>query len=227
MKDLIVEVEDFVYKYEDFSIILPEFKISRGEFKAIVGASGSGKSTILECLGLVRNKYQAKKFKMLGMDILKIKDEQAKLANLRGTVLGFMPQTGGLLPFLTVKDNIKLVQDFAKKYSFGVNDLCKTLGIEHLLNKYPHELSIGQRQRAVFVKSIAYEPQFLLIDEPTSALDPHNACLLVSEIKKTTVKYGIGAVIVTHDIDLVLDIPRYKIDGNSTYDDKAVFLESI
>lgn len=210
MSSKLLEVQNLLYRYEDFEILLPKFEINEGDVKSLTGASGSGKSTILECLGLIRQGYEASVFKLCGIDIKELQHSSAKLAKLRSTILGFMPQTGGLLPFLTLRDNIKLVKDLAGVKSSYADDLCKILGINDLLDKYPHMLSIGQRQRGVFVKAIAHMPKVLLIDEPTSALDPYNSKLLIQEIKSISQSYGIGSIIVTHDLDLVADLPKYQ-----------------
>ena len=128
-----------------------------------------------------------------------------------------MPQTGGLLPYLSIKDNIDYKIDIAscsaRKLGFDIYDkeklkkradeLFSAFSLISLLNRKPHELSIGQRQRAVFVKTLCSNPKLVLIDEPTSSLDPEHGDILFKMIVDNCKNFNMAALIVTHDTKLV------------------------
>ena len=149
------------------------------------------------------------------MDIKELKPKQHEA--LRSSQIGFMPQTGGLIPFLKIIDNLKLQIEVASKSLFKlegktldqdgllksiVYDL-KEFGLGKYLNAYPHQLSIGQRQRAVFFKSLCHQPKLLLIDEPTSALDPEHGKMLFDTMIKVCQSKRVASLVVTHDLNLV------------------------
>ena len=178
-----------------FEISLPKLSLQAGEVVAIRGASGSGKSTLLEMLGLI--------LKPDGLDCYRlgsgeeqrditteVLNQASTLARLRAEYFGFMLQTGGLLPYLTVQQNIRLSCDILGKKAdeSWLAQIIEQLNIGHLLNHYPKQLSIGERQRVSFIRSIAHHPAVLLADEPTAALDPHNAEKLFDIIEKNVTK---------------------------------------
>ena len=186
----ILNIENLEFSYpktdgnDGYTISLPKLDLNPSDVIAITGVSGCGKSTILECLALLRKATKVKQFSIQDYDALALPYEKREL--LRSGLLGFMPQTGGLIPYLTVFDNIKLqvqvalkqratLQKELKGNSILTKDrvrdllensktLAKDFGIDDLLKRFPHELSIGQRQRAVFLKSISHKPSVILID---------------------------------------------------------------
>ena len=189
-----------------FEISLPKLSLQAGEVVAIRGASGSGKSTLLEMLGLI--------LKPDGLDCYRlgsgeeqrditteVLNQASTLARLRAEYFGFMLQTGGLLPYLIVQQNIRLSCDIlGKKVDENwLAQIIEQLNIGHLLNHYPKQLSIGERQRVSFIRSIAHHPAVLLADEPTAALDPHNAEKLFDIIVDLVRQNNLSALIVTHD----------------------------
>ena len=116
-----------------------------------------------------------------------------------------MLQNGGLLPFLSVWQNILLpcqTNGILADESW-LHHLCEKLNINHLMTKYPKQLSIGERQRVAFVRSIAHKPLLLLADEPTSALDPHHSEILFHLMLSLAKQQKIAVLLVTHDWDLV------------------------
>ncbi|MFQ1053463.1 ABC transporter ATP-binding protein [Gilliamella apicola] len=190
-----------------FRVCLPELKLRAGNVVVIQGDSGSGKSTLLEMIGMILKPDKVDDFKLFldhnDLDIAKWinNNDINQLANIRAQYLGFMLQTGGLLPFLKIYDNILLPIKLLQKNvdNSRLEYLIDKLGISHLLNKYPKQLSIGERQRASFIRSIIHKPALLLADEPTSALDPYNANLLFDLIIEQAQQDNIAAIIVTHD----------------------------
>ena len=197
------------------SIHIDSLNLKENDVFAITGPSGCGKSTLLECIGLLRQEVEFDEFKLEDLDIKELKPKQHEA--LRSSQIGFMPQTGGLIPFLKIIDNLKLQIEVASKSLFKlegktldqdgllksiVYDL-KEFGLGKYLNAYPHQLSIGQRQRAVFFKSLCHQPKLLLIDEPTSALDPEHGKMLFDTMIKVCQSKRVASLVVTHALNLV------------------------
>lgn len=191
----------------DFQICLPSLSLSAGNIIILQGDSGCGKSTLLEMIGMILKPDHIDLYQLNVdgdnselSDIIK-QNQQDKFSWIRARYFGFIPQTGGLLPFLTIKENILLPLKLLGKVPDKVRllFLAEKLGITHLLNKYPKQLSIGERQRSSFIRSIIHKPLLLLADEPTSALDPYNADLLFDLIIEQAKVDNIAAIIVTHD----------------------------
>ncbi|OTQ81528.1 ABC transporter ATP-binding protein [Gilliamella apis] len=190
-----------------FKVCLPELSVKAGQVVVIKGDSGCGKSTLLEMIGMILQPDEISQYHLMvdnqNYDIADViqRNDVNELATIRAKYLGFMLQTGGLLPFLNIKDNILLSAKLLQKNidATRFDYLIDKLNIGHLLNKYPKQLSIGERQRASFIRSIIHKPALLLADEPTSALDPYNANLLFDLIIEQAQQDNIAALIVTHD----------------------------
>ncbi|OCG78341.1 ABC transporter ATP-binding protein [Gilliamella sp. Nev6-6] len=215
-----------------FSVCLPELTVKAGEVVVIQGDSGAGKSTLLEMVGMILKPDEISHYKLIvdnyAIDIATLIEQNQldKLADIRAQYLGFMLQTGGLLPFLTVRDNIllslKLLQKKVDNSRFDY--LVQKLKIDHLLNKYPKQLSIGERQRASFIRSIIHKPALLLADEPTSALDPYNASLLFDLIIEQAQQDNIAVMIVTHDWQRIASKGLFTLSANLISPQSSVFL---
>ncbi|AIS17296.1 ABC transporter ATP-binding protein [Pseudomonas rhizosphaerae] len=200
---------------------LPSLQIGKGEIFAITGESGCGKSTLLEAIGLLLMPSQLGRFR-LGRDGLDVgqmlaTDDQAALTQVRSRDLGFILQSGGLLPFLKVRDNISLPRRLLgmNADSTHVERAIAALRLDALLDKLPHALSIGERQRVACVRAIAHEPQLLLADEPTAALDPYSAQRLFELLLSLVAELGLSALVVSHDWALVRDFGLRRIDAVS------------
>jgi putative ABC transport system ATP-binding protein len=193
---------------------LPELTLARGAVMAITGESGCGKSTLLEALGLLLAPAQLTHYCLDGLNVaaLLAADNQPALADVRARSLGFVLQSGGLLPFLTVRDNISLPMRIlgVSSESDHVHKAIAALHLEPLLDKLPQALSIGERQRVACVRAIAHRPKLLLADEPTAALDPHNARQLFELLLGLVDELGLSALVVSHDWALVdsFGLPR-------------------
>ena len=345
----------------DFTVSLPEITIADGECVALCGVSGSGKSTLMEAIALITPPLEVGSFIIdrIAVDELSAKEQQA----LRVSSIGIMPQTGGLLPYLTIRENFELqirmalrqattevfdrqvsnestikskpgaidsasssslnkvalndksaisIDGFAAKarslsfsddYSAAsatqlkdedrkrvrlaaaqlsisadsydshaagqftprnkrklsaeslvhaelspkestanrititnkenqamVDELMavlmphvKSIGLYNHLDKLPEQLSIGQRQRALFLRAIAHKPRLLLIDEPTSALDPDNAANLFQIIDEIAKESGISILLITHDLKAAARYTRYVYDSVRSHSEYSVF----
>jgi putative ABC transport system ATP-binding protein len=155
---------------------------------ALLGDSGSGKSTLLDLMAMVLKPDEAAEFSFYSqadarkLDLWQIW-KQKKLTffeNIRRSELGYIMQTGGLLPFLKVRDNITLPAEIKPGYSAKIREerldyLVTELRIGHLLKKYPTEVSMGERQRCAIARALIHNPSLVLADEPTASLDPPTA----------------------------------------------------
>ncbi len=197
-------------------VYLPHLELAVGDMLAIVGPSGCGKSTLLEALGLLLRPDRLTHY-TLGADTIDLAvllhtDNESALSRIRSRELGFLLQNGGLLPFLSVRDNITLPRRLLglSASSERIRHACATLGLEPLLDKRPSELSIGERQRTAFVRAMAHEPQLLLADEPTAALDPQTGERLFGLILRLVQELDMAALVVSHDHTLVnqFKLPR-------------------
>lgn len=191
---------------EAFHIYLQELDLEAGNIFSLQGLSGCGKSTLLEALGLILKPESVGQFYLNNIDIRQsvLNQDNRRLSAYRMRNFGFMLQTGGLLPFLRVSENIRLSCQLLGKAAdeHWLNNLINALNIGALLNLYPHQLSIGERQRVSFLRSVAHKPQILLADEPTAALDPENSEILFDLIVDLVRQNGLAALIVTHDWQL-------------------------
>ncbi|MFB8830450.1 ABC transporter ATP-binding protein [Azotobacter sp. CWF10] len=208
-----LHIENLAIHRGTYRILLPRLSLARGEVAAITGASGCGKSTLLEMIGLILRPERLDRYELtdgegavpLDVAALLREDRQAPLADLRAQRLGFVPQSGGLLPFLDVRRNIELPRRMLGLPAGGerVEEAIERLGLQPLLHKKPAQLSIGERQRASFVRAIAHEPDLLLADEPTAALDPLQARRLFELIVETSQRLRIATLLVSHDWGLL------------------------
>ncbi len=215
-----------------YRVELGSLTVHAGEAVAIVGPSGCGKSTLLEALGLILKPERVAQFQLLTTDLvgdlaLRAGRREAQWARLRQHHLGYVPQTGGLLPFLTVKQNIALPASMSGRITQSslLDRLIERLKLTALLNRYPRELSIGERQRVSFARAIAHQPALILADEPTAALDPHLAHELFALIVEIVREFNIAALIVTHEWSIVAESKLRKVVAAVQTDHRTVFDE--
>lgn len=192
------------------AVYLPQLSLRPGQIVAVTGESGCGKSTLLEAIGLLLRPAHVGRFTLHGETTLDIAaliahDQQASMADIRARYLGFVLQNGGLLPFLSVDDNIKLPCQLLGKVpeKAMLERVVSTLKLGPLLGKYPAQLSLGERQRTAFARAILHRPALILADEPTAALDPHNAQQLFHLFIELVAQEGMMAMVVCHDWPLV------------------------
>ena len=119
--------------------------------------------------------------------------------------MGYLPQTGALLPFLTVRQNIELVQRLSGRGDAALlREISRRLDLDGLAAEAPAQLSVGQRQRVAIARAIAHEPSFVLADEPTAALDPANARTVLELLLDLVREIGCGLLLVSHEPELAL-----------------------
>jgi putative ABC transport system ATP-binding protein len=187
-----------------FALEVPAFDLEEGEALALAGPSGSGKSTLLMMLALAAPPDAADRFVFAGQDIARLwrAGRQDVLAGLRARRIGVVPQTGGLLPYLTVEGNIALTQRIAGRTdAHRVWLLADELGIARQLGKRPAELSVGQRQRVAIARALAHRPALVLADEPTASVHPELADAVLALLKRECAAAGAALLVATHDPD--------------------------
>jgi putative ABC transport system ATP-binding protein len=181
--------------------------IGDGEFVAVVGRSGSGKTTMLDMLGLLLRPTSGR-LMIDGTDTGKLGDSQ--LARLRGTKVGFVFQEYNLLPSLNVLENVMLPLRYVRDRTDGrkrAEDLLDRVGLSDRVRHRATELSGGQQQRVAIARSMVNRPS-LILDEPTGAVDTETAQQLVTLLKSLNEQAKVTIVVVTHDLDVANEAKR-------------------
>ncbi|GAA0375316.1 ABC transporter ATP-binding protein [Bacillus horti] len=176
------------------------FTIDYGEFVGVMGPSGSGKSTLLNVLATIDSPTQGDIY-IENDNIAKMKEE--KLADFRRNHLGFIFQDYNLLDSLTVRENILLSLAIAKKsvveMQKRVETIAASFGIASLLDKYPYQISGGQKQRTAACRALISDPKLIFADEPTGALDSKSATDLLESMSMLNESHETTIMMVTHD----------------------------
>ena len=175
-------------------------EVTRGSFVGIMGASGSGKSTLLNMIATI-DKPSSGTIKIDGQDVSGLTEE--KLADFRRQHLGFIFQEYNLLDTLTIYENIALaltIKETPKKEIWtAVGKIAEALNVTDILQKFPYEVSGGQRQRCACARAVVANPDLILADEPTGALDSHSARQLLEILVMFRQDYHATILMVTHD----------------------------
>ena len=190
-----------------FELEVPELRIAPGELVVLRGQSGCGKSTLLDLLALALRPDRAAAFSFRpehrgASDLWRLwqRGDLDAMGALRGTHIGYVVQTGGLLSFLSARENIALsCRLLGRDPRVAIDRLAERLGIETLLDKRPGQLSVGERQRVAIARALAHRPVVVLADEPTASLDPHNAARTMDLFLDLVRQSGASAVIASHD----------------------------
>jgi putative ABC transport system ATP-binding protein len=185
-----------------FTLHIERFEVAQGARVAVVGPSGCGKSTLFALLALALRPDAGDALMLAGVDALALwrAGQGDALAALRGRSVGFVPQTGALLPFLSLHDNILLPQRIAARPDPArVSALAERLGIAAVLERRPAAVSVGQRQRAAIARALAHRPAVVLADEPTASVHPAQADEILDLLTRTATEDGAALVIATHD----------------------------
>lgn len=200
----VLEVENVSKLYENNSVLAVNnvnFQITHGSFVGIMGASGSGKTTLLNLIATI-DKPTKGMIRISGQNIVDIPEEDT--AEFRRRHLGFVFQEYNLLETLTIYENIALALTIKEvpKESIRpmIHSLSEKLDISTILDKFPYEVSGGQRQRCACARAIVVNPDIILADEPTGALDSHAARQLLDTFVMLCREYSATILMVTHDV---------------------------
>lgn len=176
------------------------FQVHEGEFIGIMGASGSGKTTLLNCISTI-DTVSAGHIFLDGTDVTEIREKD--IARFRRENLGLIFQEFNLLDTLTVRENISLALTInrlpAGKIMERVEDMADKLGIRDILDKFPYQVSGGQKQRCACARAMINRPRLILADEPTGALDSHSSQMLLDTIRNMNESLSATILMVTHD----------------------------
>lgn len=200
-----------------------DFEAEKGELIAVIGPSGSGKSTFLSLAGGLQTPTNGKVM-INGTALTDLKEKHR--AKLRLKEVGFVLQTSNLVPYLNVGQQMQLLDKVKKKNmpKEEAEELYRSLGIDHLIRKFPKDLSGGEKQRVAIVKALYTNPSIILADEPTASLDSDRAFEVMRMLKEITKEKQTATIVVTHDTRLIDDCDKiYKItDGKMELQEKAM-----
>ncbi|WP_095228231.1 ATP-binding cassette domain-containing protein [Helicobacter sp. 13S00401-1] len=232
----IIEVSNLSTAYGDFKVHDNiSFKVKRGEIFAILGGSGSGKTTLLQSMIFI-NKPKSGTIKLEGIDIWKIRPSRRyEVIQKFGVVFQF----GALFSSLNVLQNITIMLDEYSKYPKHLYHDIAVFWLENVglsmdvCEKMPDELSGGMKKRVALARALCVEPTVLFLDEPTSGLDPASAGKFDMLIRDLRDRFGVTIVMVTHDLDSVIDVTdrfilleKKKIIFEGTWKEFAVLANS-
>ena len=212
---MIITVDKVNKTYKNGSLELQvlkniSFKVDKGEFLAIMGSSGSGKSTMMNILACLDSQYEGT-YILDGIDISKLTENQ--LSEIRNKKIGFIFQSFNLLPRLSALENVELPLVYssvpkAERHKRAA-ELLEMVGLKDRIHHKPNELSGGQRQRVAIARALVNDPSIILADEPTGNLDSKSEEEII-EILQELNRMGKTIVIVTHEPNIG-DIAQRKI----------------
>lgn len=206
---MILETNALSYDYgSGEKLQFPDLKVSTGEKIALVGASGSGKSTFLNLLSGVLP-VQAGSIRLLGQSYKDLSPIQ--LDKIRADHIGIIFQSLNLIPYLTGFENAVLGLEFSRTRRAKIDDVTyKTTSLGHklgltsnILNKRPNELSVGQQQRIAVIRAMLGGPELILADEPTSALDPSATEKFISELNRSVESSSQAIIVISHNPEII------------------------
>lgn len=231
-ENAVIQLEDVWKIYQMGDVQVPalsgiDLDIERGEFLAIAGASGSGKSTMMNLIGCLDLPSKGK-ILLDGTDIASFRESQ--LAQIRGRKIGFVFQQFNLIPTLTALENVMLPLEFQDVDSVEAREtaleLLRVVGLGDRVHHLPSQLSGGQQQRVAISRALAVDPDIILADEPTGNLDSKTGAFVMNLLDTIHKKDSKTIILVTHDFHLVKRAERiiYLKDGQIErieYDNKA------
>ncbi|PLW78196.1 ABC transporter ATP-binding protein [Cohaesibacter celericrescens] len=190
-----------------FDLNIPCFEVKSGEKVAIIGATGSGKTTAMDILAMASQPDKCERFALAvgdkSYDLKQIATKPQKCARIRASFFGYVMQRSPLFPFLSVRENVTLQQLVAKRPDPAFIDvLLDRLGLTMIAGAFPSEISQGQKQRTAIARSLSHRPSVILCDEPTGALDPKTARQCLETIDWAAVQTGAALIMITHDWEL-------------------------
>ncbi|VVB75813.1 putative ABC transporter ATP-binding protein [uncultured archaeon] len=228
MKKTVLELKNVSKIYKMDSVEVPavkgiSLKVTEGEFVAIIGASGSGKSTMLNLVGALDSPTSGEVY-LDGINITSIKEDN--VARIRGKKIGFVFQTFNLYPTLDIHENIALPMRIHEldetKIDGKVNSLAKMVGLGQRMGHLPSQLSGGERQRVAIARALSTDPAMILADEPTGNLDSKTGEEIMDIFTSLNEKQGKTIVLVTHEKEFAAYAKRVieMKDGKVVYDGK-------
>ena len=208
-----IEIENLTKHYKQGQSVVRALdgvtlQVEKGEFVAIVGRSGSGKTTMLDCLGLLLRPTDGI-FRLDGSDTRTLSD--GARADLRGRTIGFIFQEFNLLPGLNALENVMLPLRYHKNRRGGrerAQSLLEEVGLEHRIRHRPDQMSGGEQQRVAIARSLINTPSLVLGDEPTGEVDSETSQQLVALMRRINREHGTAFVLVTHDMDVAAQTDR-------------------
>ncbi len=198
-----------------------DFSIDKGEFVVIAGASGAGKSTILNILGGM-DSVSSGKIYVDGNEISSYNARQ--LTTYRRYDIGFVFQFYNLVQNLTVQENVELATQICKD-PLDIVETIRAVGLEDRMHNFPAQLSGGEQQRVAIARAIAKNPKILLCDEPTGALDYHTGKAVLKLLQDTCRNQGVSVIVITHNLaltamgDKVIKVRNGKIESVTVNED--------
>lgn len=204
-KELLLQVDNIEKYYGNQGTVTKalnqvSFNVQHGEYISVMGASGSGKTTLLNCISTI-DTVSAGHILLDGNDITAISEDD--LAAFRRENLGFVFQDYNLLDTLTLEENIALPLTISEispnEITVRVHDIASKLQIIDILEKYPFQVSGGQKQRCAFARAIICNPKLVMADEPTGSLDSNSSRILLEIISSLNKELGTTILMVTHD----------------------------
>ena len=228
-----VRLEDLRKHYKRGSEIIRALdgvtlEIEKGEFVAVVGRSGSGKTTMLDLIGLLLRPTSGRLI-IDDIDTTKLSDRD--LAHMRAEKVGFVFQEYNLLPGLNVVENVMLPLRYAKTKAGGrerAQELLERVDLTDRIKHRPAELSGGQQQRVAIARSMINRPSLILLDEPTGAVDTETAEQLVALLQRLNTEDQVTIVVVTHDLDVAAHARRnIRLKDGKVLSDERVGAASV
>ena len=213
MGDSILELKDLSHSYDGSEISLKNISliVNKAEKVSVLGPSGSGKSTLLRLIAGLEKPYSGT-ITIQG----KIVSDQDHMVAPEKRNVGLVVQNKALFPHLTVEKNIGFGIRKNQEKTKIIADLLSLFKIEHLSNKYPHEISGGEQQRTAIARSMAPGPELLMLDEPFSALDRELKEELYAELNQIFNERQQTIILVTHDLDEAKVLSDKQINLDNT-----------
>jgi len=237
---LIYHLRDVVKTRESegvsFRLSVPSLKIAMGEKIALVGKSGCGKSTLLDMLAFILQPSEVGVFsfqpeceeELLDIHTYWKAGKLNQLGDLRKHYIGYVMQTGGLLPYLTVRENMNMCRSVLGLPHDGmVEHLAEELGITAHLDKLPDKLSTGERQRVAIGRAVAHRPSIVIADEPTASIDPFAAEKVMSMLIGLAEEFEITVILASHAWEHMEQLGLRQLTHETIRDHNRMFTETV